>query len=182
MRREKEKLSKISLAESETQSGSQLQRVFAQGPMRWSVGVGAGLLVCVVVVIVYVRSQPVKGIKELQEGIRFLGYGDSPKASAQLKLAERSLTGSAEPYLAQLVFFRLGTIREKEGNLVEARQQYEASADIDGPLKAESLLAVARILALTNDESSSASYYRKLLEQYPEFPMSEIIRHRMREK
>ncbi|MEW6058523.1 MAG: hypothetical protein AB1540_18155, partial [Bdellovibrionota bacterium] len=147
MSRRKKKLPNgpLHFAEPETQSWSQFQRLFAQDSVRWSLGIGVGLIMCVLGVIIYLRSQPVKGIKELQEGIRLLDDGsDSTKAVTQLQSAGRSLAGSTELYLLQLALFKLGTIEEKKQNFLQARQQYEASAEIDGPFRAESLLAVAR--------------------------------------
>ncbi|MEW6058485.1 MAG: hypothetical protein AB1540_17960, partial [Bdellovibrionota bacterium] len=174
MRREKNKSPNVfsHFAELEVQPWVQFQRVLAQGSNRWRLGIGIGLIVCAVVVIAYLRNQPVSGVEELREGILLLDDGDDPtKAAAQLRSAERNLAGSEELYLFQLILFKLGNIEEKKGNLLEARRQYEASAEIAGPLKAESLLATARVLTLMKDDSSA--YYRKLLAQYPDFPMRE---------
>jgi len=185
VKREKKKSSRVSLhlAEPEVSLGGRLQQMFAQRPILQGIGIGVSIcaLFGAVMLVSSWRGRQVKGIEELQEGMRLLQNGDATLAASKLELAEQYLEGGEESYLTQLALFKLGNIEEKKGNLPEARRQYEASVDMDGPLKAESLLAVARVLALAKDDSLAVSYYRKFLEQYPDFPMSEIVRQKMGE-
>ena len=62
---------------------------------------------------------------------------------------------------------------------MRARQYYETSADIEGPVKSEALLSTARVLALQKDDEAAGVYYKKFLEQYQDSPVVEIVRQKV---
>jgi tetratricopeptide (TPR) repeat protein len=184
MKRERQKSSKVplDLAEPVVSLRERLWRMFPQSPILRGIGIGISICVFIgVVVIVFFKGRQAKGIAELQEGVRLLRDDDIALAALQIEAAKRHLAGGEEAYLIQLALLKLGNIEEKKGDFLEARQHYEASANIEGPLKAESLLAVARVLSLTKDDSSTV-YYRRLLTQYPDFFMSEVVRQKLGEE
>lgn len=161
--------------------GERLQRWRQEPQMLVSFGVGA--LVCVLVgigiVVFFWGPHQKKGLEELQTGIQAMQKGETASAASQLSLAERALAEGGEYFLAQLARLSLGQVAEQKGDWVTARQHYEKGAELDGPARAEALLAAARVSALVKDDEAVTLYYKKFLEQYPDSPMGELLRQKI---
>jgi len=153
---------------------------------RLAAGIGIGGVLCLVVGMVvlwlYWGERHREGLRELQAGVLSLQSGDAGKAVAELEIAEQELTANGDDYLIQLVHFKLGQVAEQQGDLARARQYYEKSSALDGPLKADALLAMAHVLTVMKDESASISYYKKFLEQYQDSPLAEMVRQKVGDK
>lgn len=153
---------------------------------RLAAGVGIGGVLCLVVGMValwlYWGERHREGLRELQVGVLSLQSGDAGKAAAELAIAEQELTANGDGYLIQLVHFKLGQVAEQQGDLARSRQYYEQSSALDGPLKADALLAMAHVLAVMKEESASISYYKKFLEQYQDSPLAEMVREKVGDK
>ena len=67
---------------------------------------------------------------------------DAAQHAYEQVLASSSGEGS---YLAQLAILELGHNAERRGDVAQARGFYEQAAALEGPLKAEALLAAARV-------------------------------------
>ena len=149
-------------------------------------GVGIGGIVCLVVgmaaLLLYWGERQREGLRELQAGVLSLQSGDASKAASELEIAEQQLTADGDGYLVQLVHFKLGQVAEQQGDFARARQHYEKSSALDGPVKADALLAMAHVLAVMKDESASVLYYKKFLEQYQDFPLAEVVRQKVGDK
>lgn len=157
--------------------------VLALQQHRLLAGIGIGGVVCIVlsvaVLSAYWGERQRRGLRELQAGILAFQTGDVDRATSQLELAEQHLKTNGAGYLAQLARLNLGYLAEQQGDLVRARQYYEASADIDGPVKSEALLSTARVLALQKDDGAASVYYKKFLEQYQDSSVAEIVRQKV---
>ncbi len=153
---------------------------------RLAAGIGIGGVLCLVVGMVvlwlYWGERHREGLRELQAGVLSLQSGDAGKAAAELGIAEQELTANGDDYLIQLVHFKLGQVAEQQGDFARARQYYEKSSALDGPLKADALLAMAHILTVMKDESASIAYYKKFLEQYQDSPLAEMVRQKVGDK
>lgn len=80
-------------------------------------------------------------------------------------------------YLAQLALLRLGQGAEEAKALPDAHNWYKKAAAMDGPLTGEALLALGEMVEKVGDDSAAAEVsYRKLLEEYPTYPMTEVVR------
>ena len=149
-------------------------------------GIGIGGVVCLVLgmaaLSAYWGERHRQGLRELQAGVLSLQSGDAGKAAAELEIAEQRLTADGDGYLVQLAHFKLGQVAERQGDFARARQYYEKSSALDGPVKADALLATAHVLALMKDESASVSYYKKFLEQYQDSPVAEVVRQKVGDK
>ena len=149
-------------------------------------GIVSAGLVCALLVGVGVSSywgeRQRQGLRELGDGVGALQAGDLSRAASQLALAEQHLQTENNGYLIQLTRLNLGYVAEQQGDLSRARQYYEASADMDGPAKAEALLAAAQVLTLMKDDAAAVVTYKKFLEQAPDSPMVEIVRQRVGDK
>ena len=149
-------------------------------------GVGIGGVVCLVVgmaaLLLYRGERQREGLRELQAGVLSLQSGDASKAASELEIAEQQLTADGDGYLVQLVHLKLGQVAEQQGDFARARQHYEKSSALDGPVKADALLAMAHVLAVMKDESASVSYYKKFLEHYQDSPLAEVVRQKVGEK
>jgi len=164
--------------------GAHLLRLLQQRRSLTGLGVGGilGLALGTFLLVFLGGPQQKRGVRELQTGIHALKTGDAAFALSQLELAERHLTENRETHLAQLARIGLGQLAEQKGDLAAARQQYESSAELEGPATIEALLAAARVAALMGEEDISSSYYQRLLEQYPDSPLGEIIRQKLEER
>ena len=149
-------------------------------------GVGIGGVVCLVMgmaaLLLYRGERQREGLRELQAGVLSLQSGDAGKAASELEIAEQQLTADGDGYLVQLVHFKLGQVAEQQGDFARARQHYEKSSALDGPVKADALLAMAYVLAVMKDESASVLYYKKFLEQYQDSPLAEVVRQKVGDK
>ncbi len=101
---------------------------------------------------------------------------DAAQQAYEQVLASSSGEGG---YLAQLAILELGHTAERRGDLAQARRFYEQAAALEGPLKAEALLAAARVLDTPADYSTAAAYYEKFLEGYPNSPLAEVVRQKV---
>lgn len=120
--------------------------------------------------------------KVQQLSLLYLGeaYAAEKKPEMAKSVYEKMLANSeGEPYLTQLALFKLGRAAEQQGDLTQARQWYEKASTINGPVKSDSLFSTAQVLEAANDASSARLYYEKLLSQYPDFPLGEIVRQKV---
>lgn len=116
--------------------------------------------------------------------LSLLYLGEAYAAEKQPEMArlayEKILANSeGEPYLTQLALFKLGRAAEQQGDLTQARQWYEKASTINGPVKPDSLFSTAQVLEAANDLNSARLYYEKLLSQYPDFSLGEIVRQKV---
>jgi len=162
------------------------QLVLALQRHRFVAGIGIAGVVCIVLAIAvasaYWGERQRRGLMELQGGILALQTGDTDRATSQLELAEQHLKANGAGYLAQLARLNLGYVAEQQGDLARARQYYETSADLEGPVKPEALLSTARVLALQKDDGAAEVYYKKFLAQYRDSPVAEIVRQKVRDR
>ncbi len=178
----------VSLVRHRVDESSSLIQRFAQilQQHRLVAGVGIGGVLCLVVGMVvlslYWGERHRQGLRELQAGVLSLQSGDAGRAAAELEIAEQQLTADGDDYLIQLAHFKLGQVAEQQGDFTRARQYYEKSSALDGPVKADALLAMAHVLAVMKEESASVLYYKKFLEQYQDSPLAEVVRQKVGDK
>ena len=107
--------------------------------------------------------------------------GGQEQSAAAKQVYEQVLalpTGEGS-YFSQLALLELGHDAERRGDLAEARRSYERAAALEGPLQAEALLAVARVLDTAAEHTTAVSYYDKFLEAYPNSPLAEVVRQKV---
>ena len=84
-------------------------------------------------------------------------------------------TSNSESYLRQLLLIKVAQGAENTGADADARQKYETAADLDGPLKAEALVAAARLAEKLNDSGGAKVYYEQLVREFPAHPLLEVF-------
>lgn len=84
-------------------------------------------------------------------------------------------TNNSESYLRQLLLIKVAQGAENTGADADARQKYETAAGLDGPLKAEALVAAARLAEKLNDSGGAKVYYEQLVREFPTHPLLEVF-------
>jgi len=127
------------------------------------------------------------GSTERALGLFYLGeaYVAQEQAVNAVSAYDEALTTSKDskeknPYLQQVILFKLGQAAEQRGDVPQARQRYEQAGAVEGPLKTEAIAAAARTAEKTNDLSAAAAYYEQLLAQSPDSPLVEVFQKRAR--
>ena len=83
-------------------------------------------------------------------------------------------------YLTQLALLRLGQGAEEAKAFDDAQNWYEKAAAMDGPLKGEALLALGETVErLGRDPEAAQLSYKRLLEEYPDYPMTEVVKEKV---
>jgi tetratricopeptide (TPR) repeat protein len=106
-------------------------------------------------------------------------YAEQQPETAQQIYEEFLSTVEGGDYLKQLALIDLGQKAERLGDFPRAHQLYADAADLDGPMKGEALLAMARAFEGMKDSSSAQASYTKFLDQYPDSPLTEVIRQKV---
>jgi Tfp pilus assembly protein PilF len=74
-----------------------------------------------------------------------------------------------------LLLIKVAQGEENTGADADARQKYEAAAGLDGPLKAEALVAAARLAEKLSDSGGAKVHYEQLVREFPTHPLLEVF-------
>jgi Tfp pilus assembly protein PilF len=120
------------------------------------------------------KAERALGLFYLGEAYTMLGrIEDAAKAYERALAAIR--TGKSEGYLEQLLLVKVAQGEESAGADADARQKYATAAGLDGPLKAEALVAAARLAEKLNDSGGAKAYYEQLVREFPTHPLLEVF-------
>lgn len=121
------------------------------------------------------------GLFYLGEAYATLGKKDEAVKSYESALAAMrgDKTGA---YFAQLLFVRFAQAIENAGSddsAVQARKKYEQAAELDGPFKAEALVAAGRLAEKLNDGAAAKTHYEKLVAASASHPLAEVFQGKL---
>ena len=86
-------------------------------------------------------------------------------------------------YLVQLILVRSAQAMESIGTedmAVQARRTYERATEIEGPLRADALLAAGRPAEKFKDSAGAQVYYSKLSAINPTHPLASVFQERLK--
>jgi Tfp pilus assembly protein PilF len=114
------------------------------------------------------------GLFYLGEAYTMLGRKEDASKAYEGALAAIR-TSNSESYLRQLLLIKVAQGAENTGADADVRQKYETAAGLDGPLKAEALVAAARLAEKLNDSGGAKVHYEQLVREFPTHPLLEIF-------
>jgi tetratricopeptide (TPR) repeat protein len=114
------------------------------------------------------------GLFYLGEANTTLGRKEDASKAYEAALAVIG-TNKSESYLRQLLLIKVAQSAENTGADADARQKYETAAGLGGPLKAEALVAAARLADKLNDSGGAKAHYEQLVREFPTHPLLEVF-------
>jgi tetratricopeptide (TPR) repeat protein len=119
-------------------------------------------------------STPVAGLASLLAANTEIRLGQND--SAITRLNELMAQDELPSYLKQQALVAWGSALEQKADWTTAAAKYQAASDIDGPYTARAVWAEARAREQLGEKDRATELYRKLYDQFPEFPDREIVR------
>lgn len=106
-----------------------------------------------------------------------LGQNDS--AIARLSELMSQSSDELPSYLKQQALVAWGNALEEKAEWTTAAAKYQAAAALSGPYTAQAVLDEARAREQLGEKERATELYRKLYDQFPEFPDRELVRSKI---
>jgi tetratricopeptide (TPR) repeat protein len=125
-------------------------------------------------------STRIAGLASLLAANTEIRLGQNDKAITRLsELLTTKSAGELPSYLKQQALVAWGSALENKGDWTTAAAKYQEAADISGPYTAQAVLQEALAREQLGDKERATELYRKLYDQFPEFPDRELVRSKL---
>jgi tetratricopeptide (TPR) repeat protein len=125
------------------------------------------------------NSTPVAELASLLAANTEIRLGQNDGAITRLGELLAGTSDGLPSYLRQQALVAWGNALEGKADLATAATKYQAAADLGGPYTAQAVLYEARTREQLGEKDRATELYRKLYDQFPEFPDRELVRSKI---
>jgi tetratricopeptide (TPR) repeat protein len=122
------------------------------------------------------RDAPVADLAALLAANTEIRLGRNDSAITQLSALLSDSSAELPSYLRQQVLVAWGSASEEKADWTTAAAKYQAASDLSGPYTAQAVFAEARAREKLGENERATELYRKLYDQFPEFPDRDLVR------
>jgi hypothetical protein len=123
-------------------------------------------------------STPVADLAALLAANTDIRLGENDSAITRLSEVSQA-SGNLPSYLKQQMLLAWGAASEEKTDWATAAAKYQAAADLNGPYTTLAILGEARAQEQLGAKDRAAELYRKLYDQFPEFPDRDLVRSKI---
>lgn len=124
-------------------------------------------------------STPIAELASLLAANTEIRLGQNDNAIKRLSELLSKSGNELPSYLKQQALVAWGAALEEKSDWTTAAAKYQAAAEISGPYTAQAVLHEARAREQLGEKERATELYRKLYDQFPEFPDREIVRSKI---
>ena len=124
-------------------------------------------------------STSVAGLASLLAANTEIRLGQNDNAITRLSQLMSESSDELPSYLRQQALVAWGNALEEKADWTTAAAKYQAAADLSGPYTAQAVLHEARAREQLGEKDRATELYRKLYDQFPEFPDRELVRSKI---